>query len=121
MLIGAERVPGSGDPLNVENPYTEQTLETLCSASPDQVDAAIAAAHAAAPAWAAMPAVERADMLHEIATRLRANTIELAHTMTLEGGKPLIENSDEIGWTAAAFDYYAEMGRDSAGCGCGCA
>ena len=35
--------------------------------------------------------------------------------MTLEGGKPLIENSDEIGWTAAAFDYYAEIGRDSAG------
>jgi betaine-aldehyde dehydrogenase len=27
----------------------------------------------------------------------------------------LIENSDEVGWTAAAFDYYAEIGRDSAG------
>ena len=33
--------------------------------------------------------------------------------MTLEGGKPLVENGDEIGWTAAAFDYYAEIGRDS--------
>ena len=37
--------------------------------------------------------------------------------MTLEGGKPLVENSDEVGWTAAAFDYYAEIGRDSAGQG----
>ena len=35
--------------------------------------------------------------------------------MTLEGGKPLIENRDEVGWTAAAFDYYAEIGRDAAG------
>ena len=35
--------------------------------------------------------------------------------MTLEGGKPLVENSDEVGWTAAAFDYYAEIGRNSAG------
>ena len=35
--------------------------------------------------------------------------------MTLEGGKPLLENSDEVGWTAAAFDYYAEMGRNFAG------
>ena len=35
--------------------------------------------------------------------------------LTLEGGKPLLENSDEIGWTAAAFDYFAEIGRDSAG------
>ena len=115
MLIGAERVAGSGDPLSVENPYTEQTLETLGCASPEQVDAAIAAAREAAPTWAAMPAVERADMLHEVATRLRAKSDELAHTMTLEGGKPLIENSDEVGWTAAAFDYYAEVGRDSAG------
>ena len=32
--------------------------------------------------------------------------------MTLEGGKPLVENSDEVGWTAAAFDYYAEIGRE---------
>ena len=34
--------------------------------------------------------------------------------MTLEGGKPLVENADEVGWTAAAFDYYAEMGRNFA-------
>ena len=54
-------------------------------------------------------------MLHEVATRLRARTDELAELMTLEGGKPLIENADEVGWTAAAFDYYAEIGRDSAG------
>ena len=35
--------------------------------------------------------------------------------MTLEGGKPLVENTDEVGWVAAAFDYYAEMGRNFAG------
>ena len=54
-------------------------------------------------------------MLHEVAAQLRARTDELAAVMTAEGGKPLIENSDEVGWTAAAFDYYAEIGRDSAG------
>ena len=54
-------------------------------------------------------------MLHEVATRMRARTDELARVMTLEGGKPLIENSDEVGWIAAAFDYYAEMGRNFAG------
>ena len=35
--------------------------------------------------------------------------------MTREGGKPRIENADEIGWTAAAFDFYAELGRSEAG------
>ena len=83
--------------------------------SAEQLDAAIAAAAEAQRGWERTPAVERAEMLHEVATRLRARTDELAELMTLEGGKPLIENSDEIGWTAAAFDYYAEIGRDSAG------
>src|SRR5689334_10953502 len=54
-------------------------------------------------------------MLHEVARRLRERTDELAALMTAEGGKPLVENRDEVGWTAAAFDYYAEIGRDSAG------
>ena len=35
--------------------------------------------------------------------------------MTREGGKPRIENADEVGWVAAAFDYYAELGRNFAG------
>ena len=35
--------------------------------------------------------------------------------MTREGGKPLLENRDEVGWTASAFDFYAEVARASAG------
>ena len=62
-----------------------------------------------------MPAIERGELLHEVATRLRDRTDEIARVMTLEGGKPLVENSDEVGWTAAAFDYYAEIGRNFAG------
>ncbi len=115
LLIGGEQVAGDGETLAVENPATEETVAELGTPSPEQVDAAIAAAHEAAPAWASMPAVERADLLHEVAARLRARTDELAHVLTLEGGKPLVENSDEVGWTAAAFDYYAEMGRNFAG------
>jgi betaine-aldehyde dehydrogenase len=83
--------------------------------SGEQVDAAVAAAEEAFPGWAGTPAVERAELLHEVATRLRARTDELAEVMTLEGGKPRLENADEVGWTAAAFDYFAEIGRDSAG------
>jgi acyl-CoA reductase-like NAD-dependent aldehyde dehydrogenase len=77
--------------------------------------APLAAAGEALRGWERTPAVERAELLHEVAGRLRARGDELAELMTLEGGKPLVENADEIGWTAAAFDYYAEIGRDSAG------
>jgi betaine-aldehyde dehydrogenase len=115
LLIGGERVVGDGAPLTIENPYTEESLATIGSASDEQVDAAVRAAVGVAPSWAGMPAVERAELLHEVAVRLRAAADALARTMTLEGGKPLLENRDEVGWTAAAFDYYAELGRDAAG------
>jgi betaine-aldehyde dehydrogenase len=35
--------------------------------------------------------------------------------MTQEGGKPMIENLDEVEWTTACFDYYAEIGRHARG------
>jgi len=115
LLINGEQVGGEGEPLSVENPYTETDIASVGLPSADQIDAAIAAAREAARGWAATPAIERCELLHEVAARLRARTDELAELMTKEGGKPLIENSDEVGWTAAAFDYYAELGRNFAG------
>src|SRR5262249_7929011 len=115
LLIGGERVGGDGGTLAVENPATEEEIASVGSASKEQVAAAVTAARDAERAWGRTPAVERADALRAVATRLRAQADELAELMTLEGGKPLVENSDEVGWTAAAFDYYAEIGRDSAG------
>jgi len=35
--------------------------------------------------------------------------------MTMEGGKPLIENRDEVEWVASCFEYYSEIGRDQKG------
>jgi betaine-aldehyde dehydrogenase len=115
MLIAGEPVAGDGGTLAVENPFTEQTVEEVGTPSAEQLEAAIAAAAQAQRGWERTPAVERGEMLHEVATRMRDRTDELAELMTLEGGKPRVENVDEVGWTAAAFDYYAEIGRDSAG------
>ena len=115
LLIGGELVAGAGPSLAIENPFTTETIVELGAASPEQVDAAVAAAREAWPGWARMPAGERGELLHEVARRLRDGAEELARTMTAEGGKPLIENRDELEWTAAAFDYYAEIGRDHAG------
>jgi betaine-aldehyde dehydrogenase len=115
LLINGEQVEGEGAPLEVENPYTEETVATVGTPSDAQLDAAIAAARESSGEWASTPAPDRGELLHEVADRLKARTDELAEIMTLEGGKPLIENSDEVSWTAACFDYYAEIGRDSAG------
>src|SRR5215469_12592407 len=116
LLIDGETVSGDGPPLPVENPFTTETIVAQPSASAPQVDAAVAAARAAWPGWSAkLSAGERCEHLHEVARRLREDAEVLARTMTAEGGKPLVENRDELEWTAAAFDYYAEIGRDHAG------
>jgi acyl-CoA reductase-like NAD-dependent aldehyde dehydrogenase len=115
LLIGGERVDGAGGALPVENPYTTETIVEARAASSEQVGAAVAAAREAWPGWARTTAGERCELLHEVARRLRDGAEELARTMTAEGGKPLLENRDELEWTAAAFDYYAEIGRDHAG------
>jgi acyl-CoA reductase-like NAD-dependent aldehyde dehydrogenase len=115
LLIGGELAAGAGAPLAVENPYTTETIVTVNSASPEQVEAAVAAAREAWPDWARTTAGERCELLHEVARRLREDAEALARAMTAEGGKPLLENRDELEWTAAAFDYYAEIGRDHAG------
>ncbi len=115
LLIGSERIAGDGSPIQVENPFSERTIAALAGASAEQVSAAVAAATEAARGWASTPALERGEMLHEVATRLRARSNELAHVMTLEGGKPLVENSDEIGWTAAAFAGDGHQGAGGRG------
>ncbi len=71
LLIGGEQVAGDWDVLEVENPATEEILATVKAASPEQIDAAIAAAGEALRGWERTPAVERGEMLHEVATSLR--------------------------------------------------
>jgi betaine-aldehyde dehydrogenase len=116
MWIGGGFVAGSGDGnIEVLNPYTEEVLDTVASGAPSDVERAVEAALIAFAEWSRIPAVERADLLHEIARKLRANEQALARQLTLEGGKPLVENLDEVSWTAACFDYYAQIGRHSRG------
>ena len=115
LLIGGARVAGEGAALPVENPADETIIAEVATAGPQQVDAAVAAARDGAAAWAGTPAAERAEALHEVAARLRARTDELAELMTREGGKPLIENSDEVGWCVSAFQFYAELARAESG------
>jgi acyl-CoA reductase-like NAD-dependent aldehyde dehydrogenase len=115
MWVGGAELAGLGAVEVVANPATEEPLAEVPSASPDQVDRAVAAARAALGGWRRTPAGERAELLHGVAAWLREHTDELGRLLTLEGGKPLVENTDEVGWTANAFGYYAELGRHERG------
>jgi betaine-aldehyde dehydrogenase len=115
LLIGGELVAGNGPALAFEDTAREQAIAEVGTPDAAQLDAAIETARKAQREWAGTPAAERAEALHEVATRMRERTDELAELMTREGGKPLVENRDEVGWTASAFDFYAELARSSEG------
>ncbi|MCB0860703.1 MAG: aldehyde dehydrogenase [Solirubrobacterales bacterium] len=114
-LIGGELVEGVGEPIEVENPATEEIVATVGSASSQQLDLTVEKATGAKAGWASVPAVDRAPLLHGIATALREKTSELALLMTTEIGRPLSESADEVEWCAACFDYYAEVARSEIG------
>src|ERR687893_343291 len=101
--------------LNVINPATEESIEEIPTSSREDLERAAESARRAFKEWRGVSGLERAELFHEIASNLRGHADELAEIMTREGGKPFIENHDEVGWTAASFDYYAEIARDSVG------
>ena len=105
----------NGAHLAIQNPATEETVGLAPRAGSDDVAAAVAAAKRAQPEWRRVTGIDKAKLLHDIAARIRGMHHELAELMTQEGGKPMIENLDEIEWTNACFDYYAEIGRHSRG------
>ena len=72
---------------NVLNPADESIVAACPEASPAQVDAAVAAARKAQPAWAALPDAERVAKLNAIADLIKAHAKELAELLTREQGK----------------------------------
>ena len=111
MLIGGDTVEGAAAPVEVVNPATEEVIGEVRSASPDQVAAATRAARRAFRDWKRTPAPERGEMMHALSAWITDHAGALATTLTREGGKPLVENRDEMGWSASCLDFYAEIGR----------
>lgn len=111
MLVNGARIKGTGDTVEVVNPATEEVIDAVPSASTEQVESAVAAAKASFKSWKKTPAPERGEMMKALGAWINGHTHELASTLTREGGKPLVENKDEMGWSAACLDFYAEIGR----------
>jgi acyl-CoA reductase-like NAD-dependent aldehyde dehydrogenase len=101
--------------LKVVNPATEEGIEEIETSSREDLDKAVERARRGFKEWRSFAGLDRAELFHEIASSLRGHADELAEIMTKEGGKPFIENRDEVTWTAACFDYYGEIARDSVG------
>jgi lactaldehyde dehydrogenase/glycolaldehyde dehydrogenase len=97
--------------IEVSNPANQQVLGRVPAASAATVDAAVRAARAAQPAWAKLPAIQRANALRRIAARLREHRERLAELITAEQGKVLGLAQVEVDFTADYIDYMAEWAR----------
>jgi succinate-semialdehyde dehydrogenase/glutarate-semialdehyde dehydrogenase len=101
----------SGETVKVANPATGETLGTVPNLGQAETRAAIEAAHAAFPAWAARTAKDRANLLRRWHDLMMENVDDLGTLMTAEQGKPLAEAKGEIAYAAAFIEWFAEEGK----------
>jgi aldehyde dehydrogenase (NAD+) len=108
FIDGAFVAPEDGTVVESINPATEEPLAEVAFAGPQDVARAVAAARAAQPAWAALPALERGKYVFRIARLIQERARELAIVESLDGGKPIRESRDvDIPLAAAHFFSYA--------------
>lgn len=89
------------------NPATGEPVGTLPVTPPDAVDAVIARARAAQPAWAALPIADRVALLRPVGAAILAEAERLGTLLTQEMGKPLAEGIGETKY--AAGDWNKEL------------
>jgi acyl-CoA reductase-like NAD-dependent aldehyde dehydrogenase len=108
LLINGKLTSGAAT-LAVVNPATEEVLAEAPRADHAQLEAAIAAAKAAIPAWSVIPTRARGSLLGKLADALEARRDEFARLLTLEQGKPLAEAQWEIGFSISVIRHHAGL------------
>jgi aldehyde dehydrogenase (NAD+) len=109
--VGGKWTPSTGTHrIPVENPATEQVFAEVPDATAEDVDAAVAAARHAFPAWAATDRATRAGYLAALRDGLRARREELADLITAEMGAPYtIARAVQVDLPVTVLDSYATL------------
>jgi malonate-semialdehyde dehydrogenase (acetylating)/methylmalonate-semialdehyde dehydrogenase len=94
--IGGRTVTGTGARLPVFNPATGAVTREVALASAADVEAAVASARAAQPAWAQLPAVRRARVLAGFLALMNEERDALAALITAEHGKVFNDAQGEV-------------------------
>lgn len=114
MYIGGTWRPAvSTEKIRVANPADDSTLATVPAGDADDVDAAVRAARAAQPDWAATPPAERAAVLRALHEGLEARRERIAATVTAELGSPLaFSQAVHAAVPIAVCGSYAELAAE---------
>jgi 5-carboxymethyl-2-hydroxymuconic-semialdehyde dehydrogenase len=108
-LIGGKTVE-SRDYFETTNPATQEVLAEVASGAASEINAAVAAAKAAFPAWAARPATERAALMRKLGDLIARHMPELSETETRDTGQVIAQTRRNlVPRSADNFYYFAEM------------
>jgi 5-carboxymethyl-2-hydroxymuconic-semialdehyde dehydrogenase len=108
-LINGAAVP-SKDYFETIDPATQEVLAEVARGGEGEVDAAVSAAKAAFPAWAAKPAVERALLLRRLGDLIAKHVPQIARTETKDTGQVIAQTAKQlVPRSADNFYYFAEM------------
>ncbi|MFL2001072.1 NAD-dependent succinate-semialdehyde dehydrogenase [Microbacterium sp. A1-JK] len=108
FIAGEWRTAEGGKTLDVVDPSTGAVIRTIADASIADGEAAMDAAVAAFPTWAATPARERGEILRRAFDLLQARKEDVALLMTLEMGKPLAEARGEVVYGGEFLRWFSE-------------
>ena len=106
--INGEWLEGKGVRENINPSDITDIVGEYAQADKAQTEAAIAAAKAAQPAWAAATPQARADALELIGTELLARKDEIGRLLSREEGKPLANGIAETMRAAQIFKFFAQ-------------
>jgi betaine-aldehyde dehydrogenase len=93
--------------ISVVEPATEQVMAEVPRAGADEVDAAVARAKAAFPAWHAVSPADRSALLRRLANVLEEQAGDLATLEARNAGKPIADARGEVEMVVQTFRYYA--------------
>ncbi|GAB94868.1 aldehyde dehydrogenase [Kineosphaera limosa] len=115
--IGGEWVePVRGQYFENTTPVTGQVFTQIPRSTAEDIDKALDAAHAAAPAWGTTPPAQRALVLHRIADRIEQHLQDIAVCETWDNGKAVRETLNaDIPLAVDHFRYFAGCLRSQEG------
>ncbi|HZV78479.1 MAG TPA: aldehyde dehydrogenase family protein [Candidatus Binatus sp.] len=109
-FINGREAKGEGPALEWHSPIDSGLrIGKFQSASPAQIDAAVAAARTARKQWASLPWTERVAILRRAAENIRERRYDIAALMSIEVGKNRIESLGDAEEAADLIDYYADQ------------
>jgi succinate-semialdehyde dehydrogenase/glutarate-semialdehyde dehydrogenase len=115
-FIGGQWIAAdSGETFVVPDPATGATLAEVPRCGTAETRRAIAASDAAWPAWRALTAKRRAQLLQAWFKLINEHAEDLAQLVTAECGKPLAEARGEVIYGASFIEWFAEEGKRAYG------